>query len=115
MVHRRNLLEGRRALTREALFDRAAGLVRIGAPGEPGPMSFRLSPGTRDILTAFFYLRTLPLQAGDSVVVPVTDGGRAYAVTVRTIGPERITLGGRTVDALRVEPTVSERCPGGAP
>ena len=108
-VHRRDLLEGRRALAREAVFDRASGTVRIGAPGEPGPMSFRLSPGTRDILTAFFYLRTLPLQSGDAVVVPVTDGGRAYAVTVRTIGPERIALGGRTVDALRVEPTISER------
>lgn len=76
-LHRRDLREGRRALTREAVFDRAAGVVRIGAPGDPGAMSFRLSAGTRDILTAFFYLRTLPLRPGDSVVMPVNDRGRA--------------------------------------
>jgi hypothetical protein len=114
-VHRRDLLEGRRALTREAVFDRGSGVVRIGAPGDPGAMSFRLSPGTRDILTAFFYLRTLPLHPGDSVVVPVTDGGRAYTVTVRTVGPETVMVGGRPVNALRVEPLVSERVPRRAP
>ena len=114
-THRRALLEGRRALTREAVFDRSSGVVRIGAPGDPGAMSFRLSPGTRDILTAFFYLRTLPLHPGDSVVVPVTDGGRAYTVAVRTIGPERVMVGGRSVNALRVEPVVSERVPRRAP
>jgi uncharacterized protein DUF3108 len=114
-VHRRDLLEGRRALTREAVFDRASGLVRIGAPGDPGAMSFRVSPGTRDILTALFYLRTLPLRPGDSVVVPVTDGGRAYTVTVRAIGPERIVVNGSAIDALRVEPLVSERVPRRAP
>jgi hypothetical protein len=114
-VHRRDLLEGRRALTREAVFDRASGVVRIGAPGDPGAMSFRLSPGTRDVLTAFFYLRTLPLHPGDAVVVPVTDGGRAYTVAVRAVGPERVVIGGRSVNALRVEPSVSERVPRRAP
>jgi Protein of unknown function (DUF3108) len=114
-VHRRDLLEGRRALTREAVFDRGSGVVRIGAPGDPGAMSFRLSPGTRDILTAFFYLRTLPLHPGDSVVVPVTDGGRAYTVTVRTVGRETVMISGRPVNALRVEPLVSERVPRRAP
>ena len=114
-VHRRDLLEGRRALTREAVFDRASGVVRIGAPGDPGAMSFRLSPGTRDVLTAFFYLRTLPLHPGDSVVVPVTDGGRAYTVAVRAVGLERVVIGGRSVNALRVEPSVSERVPRRAP
>jgi len=114
-MHRRDLLEGRRALAREAVFDRASGVVRIGVPGDPGAMSFRLSPGTRDILTAFFYLRTLPLRPGDSVVVPVTDSGRAYTLTVRTVGPERVVIGGRSLDALRVEPMVSERVPRRAP
>jgi hypothetical protein len=48
-------------------------------------------------------------------VVPVTDGGRAYTVAVRAVGPERVVIGGRSVNALRVEPSVSERVPRRAP
>ena len=87
-VQRRALHEGRRELTRDATFDAAAGMVHVGPPNG-ATMAFRFSPGTRDPLTAFFYIRTLPLAAGDSIVLPINDNGRNYTVNVRVVGPER--------------------------
>jgi hypothetical protein len=113
-VARRMLHEGRRELTREATFDAATGFVHVGPPNGP-TMPFRLPPGTRDPLTAFFYVRTLRLAAGDSILLPINDSGRAYTVNVRVIGPERISLGGQMVDALRIEPAVVARVSRHAP
>ena len=113
-VQGRKLHEGRRELTRDATFDAAAGMVHVGPPNGP-TMAFRFSPGTRDPLTAFFYIRTLPLAAGDSIVLPINDNGRNYTVNVRVVGPERISLGGQTVDALRIEPAVVARVSRHAP
>jgi len=113
-VQRRDLHEGRRELTREAAFDAAVGMVHVGPPNG-ATMAFRFSPGTRDPLTAFFYIRTLPLAAGDSIVLPINDNGRNYTVNVKVVGPERIAIGGREMEAIRIEPAVAARVSRHAP
>jgi hypothetical protein len=113
-VQRRALHEGRRELTRDATFDAAAGVVHVGPPNGT-TMPFRFSPGTRDPLTALFYIRTLPLAPGDSVLLPINDSGRAYTVNVRVVGLERISIGGQQMDALRIEPAVVARVSRRAP
>ncbi len=115
LTHRRALREGRRSLDRVYSFDRQAGTVRIGAPGDQAIVPFRIHPGTRDALTTLFYVRTLPLAPGDSIVVPVNDGGRNLVVHVNVIRRETITLNGRRVDAIRIEPVITERVPRRAP
>jgi hypothetical protein len=115
-THRRALREGRRSLDRVYAFDRQAGIVRIGAPGDLETLvPFRIPPGTRDALTTLFYVRTLPLADGDTVVLPVNDGGRNLVAHVKVVRREVIALNGRRVDAIRVEPMVAERVPRRAP
>jgi Protein of unknown function (DUF3108) len=110
-VHRRTIREGRRSIDREYGFDPHAGVVRIGTPGLGDALPFRIPASTRDALTAFFYMRTLPLAAGETVAFPVSDGGRNLVVTVRSSGKEQIVVQGRSVPAIRLEPAISERVP----
>jgi hypothetical protein len=114
-THRRALREGRRSLDRVYSFDRQAGTVRIGAPGDQAIVPFRIHPGTRDALTTLFYVRTLPLADGDTIVLPVNDGGRNLALHVNVVRREAITLNGRRVEAIRIEPMITERVPRRAP
>jgi hypothetical protein len=69
----------------------------------------RLWPGARDPLAAFFYLRTLALTPGTSLQVPVNDNGRNLILDVKVVGVERITIGGREQEALRVTPVLRQR------
>jgi Protein of unknown function (DUF3108) len=110
-THRRVLREGRLALDRVYSFDAAGGVVRIGADGSADPVSFRMPPATRDALTALFYVRTQPLATGDTITLPVNDGGRNLVVQVKVIGRERIAVQGHTRDAIRLEPAIVERVP----
>jgi hypothetical protein len=91
--------------------------VRISRPGAPEADAVVLSipPGTRDALTAFFYVRTLALVPGQAVTLPLNDGGRNMTLHLRAIGIERITSRGASVEALRVEPRIIQRVARRAP
>ncbi len=106
--HLRRLQEGRRAIEREMRFDQADGRVAVGPPGADG-LSFHIPAGTRDPLTALYYIRTQPLQPGTRVTLPVTDNGRTYLVTVDVAAREPASIGGRTVEAIRLELQIAER------
>lgn len=111
-THRRELREGRRTLDRVYAFDSQTGVVRIGAPGATAAaVPFRIPPATRDALTALFYVRTQPLAVGDTIAVPVNDGGRNLIVRVKVARREPITVQGRQLEAIRLEPSIVERVP----
>jgi hypothetical protein len=111
-THRRELREGRRALDRVYAFDSQTGVVRIGAPGATAAaVPFRIPPATRDALTALFYVRTQPLAVGDTIAAPVNDGGRNLIIRVKVARREPITVQGRQLEAIRLEPSIVERVP----
>jgi hypothetical protein len=115
--HRRDQRQGRREVTRTFVFDHESRVVRISRPGAPVEEAVVLSipPGTRDALTAFFYVRTLALVPGQAVTLPLNDGGRNMTLHLRAIGIERITSRGASVEALRVEPRIIQRVARRAP
>jgi hypothetical protein len=97
-----HLREGRRVVDRATRFDVATRTLTI-AEGPPLPWPRE----ARDGVSAFFYVRTLPLAPGYSTVFPLVEGGRRYAVDLRVDGIERITVGGRQVEAFRATPRLS--------
>jgi hypothetical protein len=103
-----HLREGRRVVDRVTRFDPAARTLVVGdGPPLPWPR------GARDAISAFFYARTLPLEAGYSVTFPVVEGGRRFAVDLAVGGVERIDYGGRQVEAWRVTPRLASVGGGG--
>jgi hypothetical protein len=105
--HERHLREGRRVVDEAYVFDRAARQVRWISDAPKPPL--RLWPGARDPVAAFFYLRTLSLEPGARIQVPVNDNGRNLSLDVRVDGIEHITVGGREHEALRVTPVLRQR------
>jgi hypothetical protein len=113
LVHERDQNEGSRHVMRAFVFDHSAGKVRSGATleearGEEGVL-LPLAPQARDAIAALFYARTLALRPGSRYRFPVNEGGRSLNVEMLVAGPEEITVNGRRVPALRLEPTFSQR------
>jgi hypothetical protein len=112
-VHERDQNEGSRHVTRAFVFDEAAHVVRTGrtvaeARAE-GAVTLPMPPRARDAIAALFYARTLPLRAGDRVRFPVNEAGRNVVVELAVGGVERISAGGKSVDAIRITPTMQRR------
>jgi hypothetical protein len=58
-----------------------------------------------------FYVRTQALANGEEITAPVNDGGRNLIVQIKVVRREPVTLVGRRIDAIRLEPTIVERVP----
>jgi hypothetical protein len=78
-VHERDQQEGRRHVTRAFVFDHAARIVRTGRTLDEALTSaavlLPIAPRARDAMSALFYVRTLPMKAGERVRFPVSEGG----------------------------------------
>lgn len=111
--HVRALREGRRAVDRAYVFDHDARRVLSGRTlaeaGTPEALALPLPQGSRDALTALWYLRSLPAAPGATVRFPVNDGGRNLSVSVQIGERESIEVGGRLQAAIRMTPRITAR------
>ncbi len=70
--------------------------------------TLKMPTTAQDPLGALYILRALPLKAGLSVPIPVTDGGKAYTMRVRVIGRESVKSRLGTLPAWKVAMTTSD-------
>jgi len=59
-----------------------------------------------DVLSAFYYVRTLPLPNGGTVLIPTHDNKKSYEMEVRVHGRERIEVPAGKFDCVLVEPVL---------
>jgi hypothetical protein len=114
LEHIREIREGRRQLDRVYLFDRVARVVRVGdslaAARDDAALALPLGPpGTRDAVTALFYVRTLLLTPGAIVNVPINEAGSRLVLQVAVAESESIEVAGAVARALRLEPRLMRR------
>jgi hypothetical protein len=102
--------QGKRVRETETTYDRSQGKMTWTRrdPNNPGAAPnnalIEFSGQLQDILSAIYFIRTQPLQAGKSFDVYIGDGGKVYRVPVRVIEKKKLkTVLGR-VTAVRVEP-----------
>ena len=62
-----------------------------------------------DLVSALFYVRSLPLEVGQTFQVPVNDGSKTLPVQVEVQAEEEVRTGVGDFPAIRVEPTVVGR------
>jgi hypothetical protein len=113
LLHEREQNEGRRHVRRAFVYDQGAHVVRVGrtleeARGESA-IALPMAPYARDAIAALFYARTLPLEPGSRVRIPVNEAGRNAVVELAVGTPERIEVDGKTVEAVPITPTLQRR------
>ena len=85
------------------VFDWQAETARYANRDEVKP-PIALMPGSFDPLSAFYYLRNLPLEAGATIERPITDGKKNVVGRARVVRREKIRVSGRTWDTYLIEP-----------
>jgi hypothetical protein len=58
----------------------------------------------QDALSVLYMVRTLPLQVGDTLSVPIFDAGATWHTEIRVLARERLKLSVGTIDTLKVKP-----------
>ena len=107
LEHHETIVDGKRRIERRLEFDPVRHEVRMTTGG--ASITLPLAAEARDPLTALFYVRTLPFQAGARFVVPLSDNGRRSRLDLTVDGLETIQLDGRARPTWKVEPRLSER------
>ena len=62
-----------------------------------------------DLVSALFYVRSLPLEVGRTFQVPLNDGSKTLSIQVEVQAEEEVRTGAGDFPAIRVEPTVVGR------
>jgi hypothetical protein len=107
---KRTEVQGKRARTSEAVYDRGKIFWTELDPNNPTrtprTASTSFSGPVQDVLSAIYYLRTQQLAVGKSLELSISDSGRVYQVPVRVIEKKRMkTVLGR-VETLRLDAEV---------
>ena len=96
---RKHLREGKYRHDSETRFDHEAGVVHYG----DGSVK-EMAPGSQDVLTALYYVRTFPLEVGMTLHIPIHDGKKSYPLRVYVKGRETVETDLGDIECLVLEP-----------
>lgn len=101
--------EGRRRRLGVTTFERRAGRVRFEQTTTTVVRTVLPVPAeTQDALSAFYVLRTKPLEAGRRLTMPVSDGGTLLWVEIVVDGREPVRSGLGSLEAWRLVPSIRD-------
>jgi hypothetical protein len=63
-----------------------------------------IAPRAQDVLSAMYYIRTLPLEVGQSISVANHTDGKNYPLIIKVLAKETVTVDAGTFDCFVVEP-----------
>jgi len=97
----KHLREGGYKQDTDVRFDQAhRKAVYASGPAEDVPAR------VHDVLSAFYYVRTLPLAVGSTITIPTHDNRKSYEMEVRVHKKERIEVPAGKFDCILVEPVL---------
>src|SRR2546421_2441579 len=104
--------QGKRKRTSETVFDRTSGKITwterdpTDPTRQPRVVTTALSNGVQDLASAFYYLRTQPLEVGKSFEILVSDSGQVYHIPVVITERKKMKTVLGEVQTLKIEPDV---------
>jgi hypothetical protein len=69
---------------------------------------YEVEPGTRDILSALYYVRGHDLEVGDEVIIKAFEGNKSYDARIRVLRREKVSTDQGDYDCLVIEPDIVE-------
>ncbi|GAB4389547.1 MAG: DUF3108 domain-containing protein [Thermodesulfovibrionales bacterium] len=96
--------EGRHRKDKEITFDRARGKALYMDHLNGERKEAEVPYGVHDPLSSFYLVRTMDLQVGKSVYVPVFDSKRLWSVEVQVLRKERVEVKAGAFDAIVIKP-----------
>ncbi len=96
--YEKHLREGRFKRDEYVDFDQRNHVARYHNKEVPIP------PRAQDVLSAMYYVRTLPLEVGQSVTVANHTDGKNYPLVIKVLRKETVTVEAGTFDCIVVEP-----------
>lgn len=98
LQYEKHLREGKHKADESVRFDQKAHEAHYENRVEGIP------PRTQDVLSAMYYVRTLPLKVGHSIALANHTNGKNYPLVIKVLGKERVSVEAGTFDCLVVEP-----------
>ncbi len=99
-----NLHEGKFTAHTRQVFDQTGGTVVYD-----DSLTIPIPSATRDLLSFWYYLRTIPLEVGDSVPVNVHKSKKNYAIDCPVTRRETVKTDAGTFPTLLVEPQAEDK------
>ena len=98
LYYEKHLREGKYRKNEAVKFDQTSHLAIYKDKEVPIP------PRTQDVLSSLYYVRTLPLEVGQSFAVSNHTNGKNYPLVVKVLRKERITVEAGSFNCIVVEP-----------
>jgi hypothetical protein len=102
-LYRIRLQEGSYRSFREVTFDQEQHHATHSKNSQPS-QTVPTVAAVQDALSVLYMVRTLPLQVGDTLSVPIFDAGATWHTEIRVLARERLKLSVGTIDTLKVKP-----------
>ena len=96
--YEKHVREGKFKRDEAVEFDQDAHLAKYKDKTVPIP------PRAQDVLSALYYVRTLPLEPGQDIAIANHTDGKNYPLVVKVHGRERVKVDAGEFDCLVVEP-----------
>jgi len=96
--YEKHIREGKYKADRSARFDPLAGLAVSGKD------TIQIAPYTQDVLSIIYYLRTLEMQPGDSILIDNYEDKKFFPLTVRVKKQETVKVPAGKFSCLLIEP-----------
>ena len=107
LKHVETIANGGRRVDRQFAFDDEHHEVRVTTAG--ATIALPLGREARDPISALFYVRTLPMQPGSRITLPLSDNGRRSQLEM-SVGPaETVTIDGRAWPAWKLSSRLTGR------
>jgi len=107
--YREDIREGGYKRRSETVFDHGSLTFRYTKwrKGTESHKEGTLSPFVQDVLSALYFIRTLPLTMGQEIPLNANSGSSNWPLIIRVLGREKIKVPGGTFRCIRVEPVMA--------
>ncbi|MBI3950769.1 MAG: DUF3108 domain-containing protein [Acidobacteria bacterium] len=95
-----------------AVFDRKNSSVMVirrdltDAAAQPEVKQEPTRPWVQDVVSAVYYVRALPITAGQRIEFPLSDAGKTFDLRVNVVAQEQIQTGLGQFNTLKVQPQI---------